>query len=91
MCIDYHKLNDAIRKDHFPLSFMDQMLKRLAGQFFYCFLDGYSRYNEIVMNPKDQEKIAFIGLLVSFPTDECHSGYVECTSYFSTVHASHIC
>nr|GEU52200.1 hypothetical protein [Tanacetum cinerariifolium] len=30
-CIDYRKLNEAIRKDHFPLSFMDQMLERLAG------------------------------------------------------------
>ncbi|GJZ29432.1 hypothetical protein Tco_0574079 [Tanacetum coccineum] len=31
VCIDYQKLNDAIRKDHFPLPFMDQMLERLAG------------------------------------------------------------
>ena len=42
MCIDYHKLNEATRKDHFPLPFMDQMLERLAGQAYYCFLDGYS-------------------------------------------------
>ena len=45
MCIDYRKLNDAMRKDHFPLPFIDQMLERLAGQSFYCFLDGYSGYN----------------------------------------------
>nr|GFC48077.1 hypothetical protein [Tanacetum cinerariifolium] len=31
VCIDYHKLNEATRKDHFPLPFMDQMLERLAG------------------------------------------------------------
>ncbi|GKG36123.1 hypothetical protein Tco_0443801, partial [Tanacetum coccineum] len=31
VCIDYHKLNEATRKDHFPLLFMDQMLERLAG------------------------------------------------------------
>ena len=49
MCIDYKKLNDATRKDHFPLPFMDQMLERLAGQSFYCFLDGYSCYNQIVV------------------------------------------
>nr|GEV81407.1 reverse transcriptase domain-containing protein [Tanacetum cinerariifolium] len=39
---DYRKLNDAIRNDHFPLAFMDQMLKRLAGNEFYFFLDGFS-------------------------------------------------
>nr|GEW12510.1 reverse transcriptase domain-containing protein [Tanacetum cinerariifolium]GEW14202.1 reverse transcriptase domain-containing protein [Tanacetum cinerariifolium] len=42
VCIDYRKLNDATRKDHFPLPFMDQMLKRLARNEFYCFLDGFS-------------------------------------------------
>ncbi|GKA96616.1 hypothetical protein Tco_0818711, partial [Tanacetum coccineum] len=44
VCIDYQKLNDATRKDHFPLTFMDQMLERLAGNEYYCFLDGFSRY-----------------------------------------------
>lgn len=34
MCINYHRLNLATRKDHFPLPFMDQMLERLAGQAF---------------------------------------------------------
>ncbi|KAM2151479.1 hypothetical protein ACFX1R_045920 [Malus domestica] len=31
VCIDYRKLNATTRKDHFPLSFIDQMLERLAG------------------------------------------------------------
>jgi hypothetical protein len=59
MCVDYRKLNLATRKDHFPLPFMDQMLERLAGKSFYCFLDGYSGYNQIVINPEDQEKTIF--------------------------------
>nr|GEV10429.1 reverse transcriptase domain-containing protein [Tanacetum cinerariifolium] len=42
VCIDYHKLNEATRKDHFPLPFMDQMLERLAGNEYYCFLNGFS-------------------------------------------------
>ncbi|GJW57732.1 reverse transcriptase domain-containing protein [Tanacetum coccineum] len=41
-CIDYQKLNDATRKDHFPFPFMDQMLERLAGNEYYCFFDGFS-------------------------------------------------
>jgi len=59
MCIDYRRLNSATRKDHFPLPFMDQMIERLAGQAFYCFLDGYSGYNQIAVAPEDQEKTAF--------------------------------
>ena len=56
ICIDYRKLNKATRKDHFPLSFLDQMLDRLAGYEYYCFLDGYFGYNQIAIAPKDQEK-----------------------------------
>nr|GEZ61496.1 DNA-directed DNA polymerase [Tanacetum cinerariifolium] len=44
VCIDYRKLNEATWKDHFPLPFMDQMLERLAGNEYYCFLDGFSGY-----------------------------------------------
>nr|GEV56535.1 reverse transcriptase domain-containing protein [Tanacetum cinerariifolium] len=58
-CIDYRKLNDAIRKDHFPLPFMDQMLERLVGNEFYYFLDGFSGYFQIPINPQDQEKTTF--------------------------------
>ncbi|PIN24288.1 DNA-directed DNA polymerase [Handroanthus impetiginosus] len=53
------KLNKATRKDHFPLPFIDQMLDRLAGKEFYCFLAGYSGYNQIAIAPEDQEKTTF--------------------------------
>ncbi|GJW39493.1 reverse transcriptase domain-containing protein [Tanacetum coccineum] len=59
VCIDYHKLNEATRKDHFPLPFMDQMLERLAGNEYYCFLDGFSGYFQIPIDPNDQEKTTF--------------------------------
>ncbi|MDV3187751.1 MAG: hypothetical protein Q8836_02585 [Sweet potato little leaf phytoplasma] len=38
VCMDYRRLHKATRKDHFPLQFIDQMLDRLAGQTYYCFL-----------------------------------------------------
>jgi hypothetical protein len=47
------------RKDHFPLPFIDQILERVAVHGFYCFLDGYSGYNEIEIALEDQEKTTF--------------------------------
>ncbi|GJW55648.1 reverse transcriptase domain-containing protein [Tanacetum coccineum] len=59
VCIDYHKLNDATQNDHFPLPFIDQMLERLCGNKYYCFLDGFSGFFQILIAPKDQEKTTF--------------------------------
>ena len=51
VCIDYRKLNTTIRKDHFPLPFINQMLDRLAGHPHFCFLDGYYGFNQIATAP----------------------------------------
>ncbi|GJR75219.1 reverse transcriptase domain-containing protein [Tanacetum coccineum] len=59
VCIDYRKLNDSTRKDHFPLPFMDQMLERLARNEYCCFLDGFFGYFQIPIDPQDQEKTNF--------------------------------
>nr|GEW99889.1 reverse transcriptase domain-containing protein [Tanacetum cinerariifolium] len=53
------KLNDATRKDQFPLPFMDQMLERLAGNEYYCFLNGFSGNFQIPIDLQDQEKTTF--------------------------------
>nr|GEV07105.1 reverse transcriptase domain-containing protein [Tanacetum cinerariifolium] len=59
VCIDYRKLNEATRKDHFPLPFTDQKLERFVGNEYYCFLDGFSGYFHIPIDPKDREKTTF--------------------------------
>nr|GEZ50121.1 DNA-directed DNA polymerase [Tanacetum cinerariifolium] len=59
VCIDYRKLNEATRNDHFPLPFMDQMLEKLAENEYYYFLDGFSGYFQIPIDPRDQEKTTF--------------------------------
>ncbi|GJV82267.1 hypothetical protein Tco_1518137 [Tanacetum coccineum] len=59
VCIDYRKLNDATRKDHFPLPFIDQMLERLCGNEYYCFLDGFLGFFQIAIALEDQEKTTF--------------------------------
>ncbi|CAL1403152.1 unnamed protein product [Linum trigynum] len=59
VCIDYQRLNDATRKDHFLLPFIDQIPERLAGHDYYCFLDGMSGYFQIPIAPEDQAKKTF--------------------------------
>ena len=59
VCIDYRRLNEVTRKDHFPLPFMDQLMERISGYTFYCFLDGYSGYFQIEIAAEDQEKTTF--------------------------------
>ena len=59
MVIDFRKLNKATRKDHYPLSFIDQMLERLSKHTHFCFLDGYSGFSKIPVSQPDQEKTTF--------------------------------
>ena len=60
VCIYYRRLNEVTRKDHFPLPFINMLLKIIFGSPFYCFLDGYSGYFQIEISAKDQEKTTFI-------------------------------
>ncbi|KAL6338009.1 hypothetical protein AAG906_007824 [Vitis piasezkii] len=55
----FTKLNAVTRKDHFPLPFIDQVLERVSGHPFYCFLDGYSGYFQIEIDVENQEKTTF--------------------------------
>ena len=59
VCIDYRKLNVVTRNDYFPLLFIDQVLERVSGHPFYCFLDGYSGYFQIEIDVEEQEKTTF--------------------------------
>nr|GEU62217.1 reverse transcriptase domain-containing protein [Tanacetum cinerariifolium] len=76
VCIDYRKLNDVTRKDHFPLPFMDQMLERLAGNEYYCFLDAFSGYFQIPIDPQDQEKPHLRVFMERLPTATYLSAYM---------------
>ena len=75
MCIDYKKLNAKMRNDHFPLPFIDQILELLTRHEYYCFLDGYSSYNQILIAHEDQKKITFTCPFRNSHTDACLLGY----------------
>jgi hypothetical protein len=59
MCINYQKLNKATQKDDFPLPFIDEMLERLANHSFFCYLDGYSGYHQILIHLDNQSNTTF--------------------------------
>ncbi|RVW70109.1 Retrovirus-related Pol polyprotein from transposon 17.6 [Vitis vinifera] len=90
VCIDYRRLNSVTRKDHFPLPFMDQVLERVSGHPFYCFLDGYSGYFQIEIDLEDQEKTTFLAplrIMEVFMDDITvyGSSYEECLLHLEAV------
>ncbi|XP_057747214.1 uncharacterized protein LOC130966427 [Arachis stenosperma] len=68
---------------------MDQILERLAGHEYYCFLDGYSEYNQTVVDPKAQEKTSFTCLYGVFAYRCMPFWFVQCTYHIPKVHAVH--
>ena len=47
------------KNDHFSLPFIDQVLERVSGHPFHCFLDGYFGYFKKEIDVEDQEKTTF--------------------------------
>ena len=56
VCIDFTDLNKACPKDSFPLPLIDRLVGSTAVNELLTFMDAFSGYNQIMMNPKDQEK-----------------------------------
>ena len=72
--MDYRKLNSLTENDNFSMPFMDQMLDRLAGNGWYCFLDGYSGYNQISITPEDQGIQLSLVHMKLLRSEECRLG-----------------
>ncbi|RDX97747.1 hypothetical protein CR513_19458, partial [Mucuna pruriens] len=66
MCIDYRDLKRASPKDNFPVPHIDMLVDNIAEHAFYSFMDGFSRYNRIVMVVEDREKTTFITMWGTF-------------------------
>ena len=60
MCVDYTSLNKACPKDPFALPRIDQVIDSTAGCELLSFLDAYSGYHQIKLNPADRIKTSFI-------------------------------
>jgi hypothetical protein len=81
MCIDYRKLNKAMKKDHFPLPFIDEMLERLANHSYFCFLDGYSGFMQILIHPNTKQHLH--ALMERLHIEGCPSVYATLRPLFN--------
>jgi len=59
LCIDFRNLNKVSLKDNYPLPKMDHILQMVVGSSRISLLYGFSRYNQVLVHPDDQDKIAF--------------------------------
>ena len=60
LCIDFTDFNKACPKDIFPLPRIDLIVDTTAGYELLSFMDAFSGYNQISMDPDDQEKTSFV-------------------------------
>lgn len=76
--MDYWKLNSWTEKYHKDIPFMDQIL----NLWWYCFLDGYSGYNQITITPKHQERTTFTCTYGTFAFKQMSFGLFNSPSTF---------
>ena len=60
LCIDFADIKRACPKDSFPLSKIDPIVDSTVGHELLGFMDDFSCYNQISMDPDDQDKTSFV-------------------------------
>ena len=73
LCIDYSDVNKACPKDPYPMPRIDQIVYSTAGCDLLCFLDAFSGYHQIKMAKEDEDKTAFLTLVVCIAMSACPS------------------
>ena len=60
VCVDFTDLNKSCPKDPFPLPHIAKLVDEIAGHPLMSFMDAFSGYIQILMDPEDQEKTSFM-------------------------------
>ena len=60
LCINFTDVNRACPKDSFPLPRIDLIVDATTGHELLHFMDDFSGYNQISMDPDDQENTSFV-------------------------------
>ena len=66
-CVDYRKLNQVTKKDRYPLPVPADIFDLMQGKSIFSTIDLKSGFHQILVDPADREKTAFI----------CHRGLFE--------------
>jgi hypothetical protein len=72
MCVDFTDLNKACPKDPYPVPNIDRLIDGASGYKTLSFMDAYSGYNQVKMNPTDASHIAFMTNTCNIFTMLCH-------------------
>ena len=59
ICIDFKNMNTSCLKDNYPFPNMETLIQRVMGSGMMSMLDGFSGYNQVLVNKEDQHKITF--------------------------------
>ena len=59
LCVDFRNPNKVSLKDNYLLPKMDHILQRVVGSSKISLLDGFSGYNQILVQKEDQPKTTF--------------------------------
>jgi hypothetical protein len=82
LCVDFRNLKRSSKKDNYPLPNMENILQRVTGASRLSMIDGFSRYNQILVMPKDREKIAFTTPWGTFMYAKMHFGLMNAEATF---------
>ena len=58
--VDFRDMNKASPKDDFTLPHIDMLVDSITGHSLLSFMDGFPRYNQIMMALEDMQKTSFI-------------------------------
>jgi hypothetical protein len=82
LCVDFQNLNKVSDKDNYLVPPMEQILQQVSGSERLSLLDGFSRYNQVLMSPPDQLKTTFRTPWVTYAYRKMPFGLINAGAIF---------
>lgn len=59
LCVDLRNVNYTLEKDNYPMSSMDHIFQTVSRAHMFSLLNGFSRYNQVLVAEPDRLKTTF--------------------------------